>query len=722
MASRLKVMLPLLGAAALLLAGLPLAAPTQAASITVDTAADAAGNCAPGHPAGTCTLRGAIAAANSGDTINFSLPTPSTITLSAALGELQVNKPGGTINVAGPGPTNLFVDGGGQVRVFHIIAGNLFMTGLTIQHGLAPATSLTPLACADGGGGGGILVNTGTSLRLSNANVSNNTAQGSATLGGAGGGICSVGGLTLTEVLSSPVGGVTVNGNTAQGSTGAATGGVGGGIAIAFGGAVLNDDITVSGNTAGAGSGGNPQGGQGGGIWQGPPFGGGSTLAFVTNNTVAFNTVGAGTGAAGSNIFNTNAITTMHATIVANGTGATNCSAPITGAGSGFNLSSDATCVGNPGDLPPNTNPLLGPLQQNPPNPPVTPPGNNLTHALLPGSPAIDAEPLTTCQGTLNVITDERNVPRPQGSACDIGAFEVQVTSTPTATSTATSTPTATSTSTPTTISTPTTTPSTSPTATSTTISTTTATATVVTATPTATGTVVTATATSTVVTATPTVTVTATATATAAPNTGTLVVCKQLQFTGPLGLSGINSLGINGIGLNGLNPLASVSNTFTFVSPSGGVTIPAITVPAGQTGPVCAVGVTVAAGTVAVSEVVPVGFTLASVTGGTLSGTTATATITARQTTTLTFINDPTVILPPPPPPLLPPPPVQFLPPPPPPLLPPPPPAPASGARAPASFPEVPVIPETDSVALLALGLAAIGGLAILRRRYRQR
>jgi hypothetical protein len=122
------------------------------------------------------------------------------------------------------------------------------------------------------------------------------------------------------------------------------------------------------------------------------------------------------------------------------------------------------------------------------------------------------------------------------------------------------------------------------------------------------------------------------------------------------------------------------------------------------------------------VSEVVPVGFTLASVTGGTLSGTTATATITARQTTTLTFINDPTVILPPPPPPLLPPPPVQFLPPPPPPLLPPPPPAPASGARAPASFPEVPVIPETDSVALLALGLAAIGGLAILRRRYRQR
>jgi MYXO-CTERM domain-containing protein len=45
------------------------------------------------------------------------------------------------------------------------------------------------------------------------------------------------------------------------------------------------------------------------------------------------------------------------------------------------------------------------------------------------------------------VTTDARNVPRPQGGACDIGAFELQPSVTPTATATAT--PTATPTPTP---------------------------------------------------------------------------------------------------------------------------------------------------------------------------------------------------------------------------------------------------------------------------------
>jgi hypothetical protein len=228
------------------------------------------------------------------------------------------------------------------------------------------------------------------------------------------------------------------------------------------------------------------------------------------------------------------------------------------------------------------------------------------------------------------------------------------------------------------------------------------------------------------------------TITFTNAPNTGTLVVCKQLQFAGPfgatggLGLNGIGGLNppgpLGGIGFNPLGPvgglnglgsgldLTQVANTFTFTA-SPVVTIPSITIPAGQLGPICAAGVAVAAGTVAVTEVVPTGFTLASVTGGTLSGNTATATITAGQTTTLTFVNDPvTVILPPPP--FLPPPPLQFIPPPPPPLLPPPPMAPPSAAAA---APGVPVIPESDSVTLLAIGLAAIGGFAVLRRRARK-
>ena len=53
--------------------------------------------------------------------------------------------------------------------------------------------------------------------------------------------------------------------------------------------------------------------------------------------------------------------------------------------------------------------PLLGPLADNG--------GLTPTHALLAGSPAIDAA--GACTGT-----DQRGVTRPQGAACDIGAFE----------------------------------------------------------------------------------------------------------------------------------------------------------------------------------------------------------------------------------------------------------------------------------------------------------
>lgn len=45
------------------------------------------------------------------------------------------------------------------------------------------------------------------------------------------------------------------------------------------------------------------------------------------------------------------------------------------------------------------------------------------THALLPGSPAIDAIPAGEC----TVGTDQRGISRPQGAACDIGAFELQM-------------------------------------------------------------------------------------------------------------------------------------------------------------------------------------------------------------------------------------------------------------------------------------------------------
>jgi hypothetical protein len=48
--------------------------------------------------------------------------------------------------------------------------------------------------------------------------------------------------------------------------------------------------------------------------------------------------------------------------------------------------------------------------------------GPTMTHALLPGSVAIDVIPADMCE----VDEDQRGEPRPGGTMCDVGAFEVQ--------------------------------------------------------------------------------------------------------------------------------------------------------------------------------------------------------------------------------------------------------------------------------------------------------
>ena len=71
--------------------------------------------------------------------------------------------------------------------------------------------------------------------------------------------------------------------------------------------------------------------------------------------------------------------------------------------------------------------PLLGSLQDNG--------GFTQTMALLPGSPAIDAGDNANCPAT-----DQRGVTRPQGSGCDIGAYEYEASIVPTPTFTPTDT------------------------------------------------------------------------------------------------------------------------------------------------------------------------------------------------------------------------------------------------------------------------------------------
>jgi hypothetical protein len=175
-----------------------------------------------------------------------------------------------------------------------------------------------------------------------------------------------------------------------------------GGIANGGGATANISNTTISGNVN--------SGFQGGGIIND------GTLT-LSNSTVAGNSAdGRGGGIHEGSLGSLNVINT----IIANNAGG-NCSI-FSGSfvSLGHNLSNDTSCpLSASGDLV-NTDPQLGPLQDNG--------GPTLTHALQPGSPAIDAIPVGACTDKYGnpITTDQRGVVRPQGSACDIGAFETE--------------------------------------------------------------------------------------------------------------------------------------------------------------------------------------------------------------------------------------------------------------------------------------------------------
>ena len=133
----------------LVLLALPLAV-AQAATITVNTALDQN----PSAVDGLCSLREAIqavivTAAQDGcpagspelgapgagkDTIDFNLPLPATITLSAALPTLDDIDDG--VTISGPGSRLLTISGASQFRVFRVFpAQAVTIDGLTIANG-----------------------------------------------------------------------------------------------------------------------------------------------------------------------------------------------------------------------------------------------------------------------------------------------------------------------------------------------------------------------------------------------------------------------------------------------------------------------------------------------------------------------------------------------------------------------------------------------------------
>ena len=286
-------------------------------------------------------------------------------------------------------------------------------------------------------GHGGGIENIGT-LAITGSTVNNNTAAGQVPHfeWGEGGGIDSSNPVTITNT--------TLNGNYAFIQGGALNGN----------GVVTNS--TISGN----------QSHLGGGIYG---------YLTVTNSTISTNSsnfAGEGGGVfgggtirhctiAGNNADNRGGGIVVYGSIVIGNTilktgtsGANIVISSGTVTSNGYNISNDngGGFLTGPGDQI-NTEPILGPLQDNG--------GPTFTHALLPGSPAIDAgDP----NFTPPPFFDQRGpgFDRVVNGRIDKGSFEVQgatATPTPTATATPTLTPTATATPTATPTSTPTATP-----------------------------------------------------------------------------------------------------------------------------------------------------------------------------------------------------------------------------------------------------------------------
>ena len=159
----------------------------------------------------------------------------------------------------------------------------------------------------------------------------------------------------------------------------------------------------------------------------------------LTNNTFSENEAD-GTSSPGASLYGSGgfAAASLYNNILAKNTGGGECggfTAPNAVVTGGKNIVEDGSgrCGSLPGTI--ISDPLLGPLADHG--------GSTQSIELLPGSPAIDAGDALTCTSA-----DQRGISRPQGSGCDIGAFESipLPTATPTASPTASNTPTPSST------------------------------------------------------------------------------------------------------------------------------------------------------------------------------------------------------------------------------------------------------------------------------------
>lgn len=390
----------LLASAGVIVSPLPAAAATFTVNTTTDASDAAAGDGVCAAVDGKCSLRAAIEQANNSvGTDVIALPAGEYHT---NLGQLILTDPA---TVQGVGAATTIIDPDTAVRVFRIETGvNATFSGVTIRGGSAP-----------GEHGGGIL-SLGNLTLLEVSIVDNNA-------GFSGGGIAS----TMTGTS------LTIDRSTISGNQ--ASDGNGGGLTIGTMGTLIITNSTITNNTATIDGGGIYDGATGGTasitnttISGNRAHGGGGGIHSYSAATISSSTIrdnradhdatggGDGGGVVDTGGFGT---LTMRRTIVAGNTDASpggeapDCfGGPVSG---GSNLiSNDMGCTYT-ADSSDKVNVLanLGPLADNG--------GPTMTHALLTGSPAIDGV-TGTCEAT-----DQRGIPRPQGAGCDIGGYELML-------------------------------------------------------------------------------------------------------------------------------------------------------------------------------------------------------------------------------------------------------------------------------------------------------
>lgn len=390
---------------------------TVAATLTVDTILDNLNLSCTSAP-NDCSLRAAIALAAPGDTVTFDAGlffAPRSIKLSG--GELVINKNLTIIGVGG-----VIIDGNGVANsVFSIFFGfTVNLSGMTVtggrtvvggtnsggifNEGTLTLTNMIVTANFSSNNHGGGISSSGT-LNVINSTISDNSVSSGINMlpPFGGGGIYSSGTLNLTnstvvgnESLNDDGGGIIMNGGTITNSA------IIGNTAIFFGGGIRHGgnpliitNSTISGNRASFGGG----------------ISGGNNGVTLRNVTITNNSASSNSGG----------IDTLFATgnsLVAGNTAPTNPDIGGSFTSQGNNLVQNrGTSTGYiASDLPNGTNPLLAPLANNG--------GLSATHALLPGSPAINAGNNALASGT----TDQRGpgFARIVGAAVDIGAFETQ--------------------------------------------------------------------------------------------------------------------------------------------------------------------------------------------------------------------------------------------------------------------------------------------------------